>query len=142
LLRFRCRSKVRNVICNTLGSVMTESTPLAIVRSFDDLRDLFRARVAELNISLDTLDEISGLPVRYSSKLLALEPSKQLGAISFSALLGALALQLVAMEDAEALARIQRRLVPVQKAPHPGWRADILFGTHAPLVAIASVVMA
>jgi hypothetical protein len=113
---------------------MAEPAPLAIIRSSDDLRELFRRRV--------TLDEIAGLPTRYSAKLLSLDPTRQFGAISFSALLGALALQLVAMEDAEALARIQRRLVPVQKAPHPGWRADILFGTHAPLVAIASVVMA
>jgi hypothetical protein len=121
---------------------MAEPAPLAIIRSSDDLRELFRRRVAELGISLDTLDEIAGLPTRYSAKLLSLDPTRQFGAISFSALLGALALQLVAMEDAETLARIQRRLVPVQKAPHPGWRADILFGTHAPLVAIASVVMA
>jgi hypothetical protein len=119
---------------------MTE-TPLAIIRSYDDLRELFRQRVVELGISLDTLDSVSGLPMRYSSKLLALEPTKQFGAISFSALLGALAIQLVALEDAEALARVQRRLIPVQKVPHTGWRAEIL-SAHAVPVAIASVVMA
>jgi hypothetical protein len=115
--------------------------PLAIVRTSEDLRELFRQRVAYLGISLDTLDEIAGLPTRYSAKLLSLDPTRQFGAISFSALLGALALQLVAVEDTEALARVQRRLIPIQKAPHPGWRAEIL-GTHAPLVAIASAVMA
>jgi hypothetical protein len=114
---------------------MTE-TPLAIVRSSEDLRELFRRRVVELNISLDTLDAVAGLPTRYSAKLLSLDPTRQFGAISFSALLGALALQLVAMEDAEALARVQRRLEPLQRRSIQGWRAEIL-GAHAVPVAIA-----
>jgi hypothetical protein len=113
-------------------------TPLAIIRSSEDLRELFRQRVAYLGISLDTLDEISGLPTRYCSKLLSIEPTRNLGLISFEALLGALAVQLVAMEDAEALARIQNRLQPLRRN-HQGWRAEIL-GTHAPLVAIAPLM--
>jgi hypothetical protein len=119
---------------------MTEQHPLAIVRTTDDLRQLFRQRVAYLGISLDTLDEIAGLPTRYSAKLLSLDPTRQFGAISFSALLGALALQLVAMEDAEALARVQRRLVPLGGTSIQGWRAEIL-GTHAVPVAIASTLL-
>jgi hypothetical protein len=97
---------------------MSEPTPLAIVRSSEDLRELFRRRVAELNISLETLDEIS------------VDPTRQFGAISFSALLGALALQLVAMEDAEALARVQRRLVPLQGKSIQGWRAEYSASTR------------
>jgi hypothetical protein len=99
--------------------------PLAIVRTTEDLRNLFRRRVAHFNISLETLDHIAGLPVRYSSKLLSSDPTKFFGAISFEALLGALALQLVALEDAEAFARIQRRLEPLQRIDHTGWRADL-----------------
>ena len=42
---------------------MTEHpAPLAIVRTTDDLREVFRRRVAQLNISLETLDAIAGLP--------------------------------------------------------------------------------
>jgi hypothetical protein len=100
---------------------MTEH-PLAIVRTTEDLRQLFRLRVAQLNISMETLDHIAGLPTRYTCKLLAPEPIKHIGPISFGALLGALAIQLVALEDAEALARVQRRLVPLQRHDHNGWR--------------------
>ena len=107
---------------------MTEQHPLAIVRTTDDLRQLFRQRVAYLGISLETLDAIAGLPTRYSSKLLALEPSRAMGPISFEALLGALGLMLVALEDAEALRRVQHRLAaaPLQRHDHTGWRATCL----------------
>jgi hypothetical protein len=100
--------------------------PLAIVRTTEDLRQLFRLRVAHLGISLETLDALAGLPTRYSSKLLRSNPPRTFGPISFEALLGALALQLVAMEDAEALARVQRRLVPLQRIDHSGWREACL----------------
>jgi hypothetical protein len=102
--------------------------PLAIVRTTEDLRQLFRLRVAHFGISLETLDAVAGLPVRYSSKLLSHDPRKHFGPISFEALLGALALQLVAMEDAEALARVQRRLeaAPLQRIDHTGWREACL----------------
>ena len=103
---------------------MTEH-PLAVVRSTEDLRNLFRQRVAHFNISLETLDAIAGLPTRYSSKLLASNPPRTFGPISFEALLGALGLMLVALEDAEAIARVQRRLVPLQRVDLNGWRAAL-----------------
>jgi hypothetical protein len=101
--------------------------PLAIIRSTEDLRELFRQRVAHFNISLETLDALAGLPVRYSSKLLSHDPTKHFGKISFELLLGTLALQLVAFEDPEALARMQRRLAaaPLQRHDHTGWRAEL-----------------
>ena len=106
-----------------MAGFMTEHpAPLAIVRTTDDLRQLFRQRVAYLGISLETLDAVAGLPVRYSSKLLALEPTKHMGPISFEALLGALGLMLVALEDTEALARVQRH----ERIDHNGWRAAAL----------------
>jgi hypothetical protein len=98
---------------------------LAVVRSTEDLRNLFRQRVAHFNISLETLDAVAGLPTRYSSKLLSPEPRRHFGAISFELLLGALALKLVALEDTEALARVQRRLQPLQRVDHHGWRAAL-----------------
>jgi hypothetical protein len=104
---------------------MTEH-PLAIMRTTDDLRALLRRRVLDLNISFETLDHIAGLQTRYSAKLLALEPTKHIGPISFEALLGALGLMLVALEDAEALARVQRRLQPLQRVDHHGWREAAL----------------
>jgi hypothetical protein len=82
----------------------------AEVRSTADLRAIFRQRVRDLNISFETVDSIAGLPTRYTSKLLGPNPSKNFGAISFDALLGALGLKLVAVEDAEALERIRPRI--------------------------------
>jgi hypothetical protein len=116
--------------------------PLAIVRTTEDLRQLFRLRVAHFNISLETLDALAGLPTRYSSKLLRSNPPRTFGPISFEALLGALALQLVAMEDAEALARVQRRLVaaPLQRIDHHGWREACL--TEQPLSSCEKVELA
>ena len=57
---------------------MTEH-PLAVVRSTEDLRNLFRQHVAHFNISLETLDAIAGLRTRYSSKLLASNPPRTFG---------------------------------------------------------------
>jgi hypothetical protein len=99
--------------------------PIAIVRTTEDLRQLFRLRVTQLDISLETLDHVAGLPTRYTQTLLGLQPKKHFGAISFEALLGALAVELVAQEDAAALARIQRRLEPLQRIDRTGWRADL-----------------
>ena len=122
---------------------MTEHpAPLAIVRTTDDLREVFRRRVAQLNISLETLDAIAGLPTRYSSKVLGLQPTRRFGQISFEALLGALGLMLIAIEDAEALARVQHRLAaaPLQRHDHTGWRVVCL--SEQQLVATASAPIA
>ena len=121
---------------------MTEHpAPLAIVRTTDDLREVFRRRVAELNISLETLDAIAGLPTRYSSKVLGLQPTRRFGQFSLDGLLGALGLMLLVVEDAEALARVQRRLeaAPLQRHDHTGWRVACL---SEPLVATASALIA
>jgi hypothetical protein len=44
---------------------------LAVVREYGQLLDALRFRQDELNVSRETLDEIAGLPQRYTSKLLA-----------------------------------------------------------------------
>ena len=121
---------------------MTEHpAPLAIVRTTDDLREVFRRRVAEMNISLETLDAIAGLPTRYSSKVLGLQPTRRFCQFSLDGLLGALGLMLIVVEDAEALARVQRRLeaAPLQRHDHTGWRVTCL---SEQLVATASAPIA
>ena len=89
---------------------------------------MLRRRVAELNISLDTLDHIAGLPTRYCAKVLRVQPTRGFGQISLDGLLGALGLMLIVVEDAEALARVQRRLeaAPLQRHDHTGWRVACL----------------
>ena len=120
---------------------MTER-PLGICRTSDDLRAVMRRRVAELNISLDTLDHIAGLPTRYCSKVLRVQPTRGFGQFSLDGLLGALGLMLIVVEDAEALARVQRRLeaAPLQRLDHHGWRITCL--NEQQLVATASAPIA
>ena len=103
--------------------------PLALgtCRTADDLRAVMRQRVVELNISLDTVDHIAGLPTRYCAKVLGLTPTRGFGQFSLDGLLGALGLMLIVVEDAEALARVQRRLeaAPLERHDHTGWRAEL-----------------
>jgi hypothetical protein len=90
---------------------------IAVVRDYDSLVEAIRARVAELGITLGTLDHISGVQSGYSAKVLAPTRIKNLGGMSFGALLGALALQLVAVEDSAALGRVRGRLTPRKYRP-------------------------
>src|SRR5262245_6014051 len=95
---------------------MTEHRQLAIVRSYDELIIALRAHCTELGSAGETYDDVAGLPLRYTSKLLAPVPIKTLGRISLGPLLGVLGLALVVVEDAEALARIRDRLTPRQNS--------------------------
>jgi hypothetical protein len=93
----------------------SEITAIAAIRSIDDLRALFRQRIISLGITYETAETIAGLPAGYIGKLLAPTPMRRFGSISLEALLGATGLKLLAVEDAEALARVKRRYVQRQR---------------------------
>jgi hypothetical protein len=93
---------------------VTEHKQLAICRSYQELITALRARVVELGTTGESVDDVAGLPQRYTAKLLAPIPIKTLGKISLGPLLGALGLALVVVEDREALARIRDRLTPTK----------------------------
>jgi hypothetical protein len=78
-----------------------------------------RARVAELGISYSTVDQIAGWTDTYATKLLAEEPGRNLGPMSLDALVGALGLKIVLVEDLERLekARRHRDFVPRKHRP-------------------------
>src|ERR1700704_3558888 len=112
---------------------------LAIVHSYAELIAALRARVVELGTTGETVDEVSGLPARYTAKLLALPvPVKALGPVSLAPLLGALGLKLIVAEDTEALEKIRHRLEPrktnnptnafLPTADHPRKRASPFAG--------------
>jgi hypothetical protein len=105
---------------------------LAIVRTSADLCEAFRRRIIELDVSLETVDHIAGLPTRYTAKIIGAQPTRKFGQMSFEALLGALGLMLLVVEDTEALARVRARLEPLQRAPHDGWRTDLKHDEQAP----------
>jgi hypothetical protein len=66
--------------------------PLAVVSDYPGLIAALRGRVIELGTSINALDEVAGLPDRYSAKLLSPRAVKNLGPMSLCSLLGALGL--------------------------------------------------
>src|SRR5258708_27330512 len=86
---------------------MTEThTPrqLAVIRTYEDVLRVIRARRDELDVPHEIIDDIAGLAAGHTSKLLCPRPLKHLGPISWS-IFEALWLSLVAIENAAALSR-------------------------------------
>src|SRR6516162_10049792 len=77
---------------------------------------MFRERIASLGITFETADTIAGLPAGYTAKLLGPEPMRRFGPVALEALMGATGLMLIAVEDPDALARVQKRFVPRRRA--------------------------
>jgi hypothetical protein len=87
--------------------------PPRIIASFNDYASMIsgiRERVNELQVPLELLDDISGLPTRYVSKLLGPAQVRRFSMQSLAPLLGALGLKCLFVEDAEAIARFGGRL--------------------------------
>src|SRR5206468_2426011 len=80
-------------------SPMAEPKHLATVRDYDELVAAVRARVAELNITHANVDDVSGVPGGYASKLLCNPPMRTMGRVSLGLMLGALGLKLLVVED-------------------------------------------
>jgi hypothetical protein len=81
----------------------------APIRSMPELVDAIRARRDELNISHETIDNIAGLQSGYTSKLLGPIQLKGFSHMSLGAVLGALGIGLVVIEDPEAKAKVEGR---------------------------------
>jgi hypothetical protein len=125
---------LRQLICHKGGESMIEAPPVAyasivaspafasaamgVCRTSDDLRAILRARFTALGVSFETVDAVAGLPARYTAKIIGLQPTKNFGQTSLDALLGTAAIALVAIPDPEALARVQSRLVPLERVDH------------------------
>jgi hypothetical protein len=89
---------------------MTEPhTPrqLAVIRTYEDVLRVIRARRDELDVPHEIIDDIAGLAAGHTSKLLCPRPLKHLGPISWS-IFETLGLNLVAIENSAALARSRR----------------------------------
>ena len=87
---------------------MTERV-LATFTDYIDFMRALRARANELQVSRDVLDEVSGLGVRYVSKLLGPRAVRRVGMKTLGPLLGALGVKLVLVEDPDAMRRFGRR---------------------------------
>jgi len=89
---------------------MSDGKLLKVIKSYEDLIDLVKDRIAEFNVALTTIDSLAGLPDRYCEKLVNCR--RRFGPVSFSTVLPALGIRLVAVEDTEQLEAIKSRLVP------------------------------
>ena len=83
---------------------------LAEATDYNGLVTAIRSRVAELQLAGETIDEVAGLPARYTAKLLRPMPVRRIGMLSLGPLLGALGLKLIVVEDEDALRRVAGRL--------------------------------
>lgn len=87
-----------------------------MIRSMSEVLDVMRKRRDELGITHETLDAIAGWPAGYASKLLAPEPIKNLGWVSFGLGLGALGIALVVVEDEDQAKQVRSRWIPRERA--------------------------
>jgi hypothetical protein len=90
---------------------VTAIEPLAVVTDYSGLVTALRQRIVELGTHMEAVDEVAGLPVRYTSKLMSANNQTSLGRVSLGPLLGALALKLAVVPDQDALARVRHRLL-------------------------------
>lgn len=93
-------------------------SPLATIRTYDELNAALRKRADELNVSRETIDAVSGLQNGYAAKLLAPVPIRTLSRVSLGAMLGALGLKLLVVEDLETVRRLENRLVKRKRRHH------------------------
>jgi hypothetical protein len=113
-----------------MSVAMSGQRPIAIVKDYDHLRAAARARMAQLQITFETLDAVSGVQSGYSAKILGPKPSRNFGPMSLSTIFSALGMKLVAVEDPEALAQIRHRLV--KRAPRKGGRKSTWLASASP----------
>ena len=66
----------------------TERVIAENIRDYSELIEALRGRLYELNATMEAVDELAGLPLRYTSKVFAPTPIKTLGKISLGATLG------------------------------------------------------
>jgi hypothetical protein len=83
-----------------------------MIHDMHGLLDVIRARRDALNVSHETIDHLAGFPAGYTSKLLAPEPVRGISHMSLGAVLGALGIGLVVVEDSAARERVHQKWVP------------------------------
>jgi hypothetical protein len=87
-----------------------------VITSMSALLDAIRARRDELNLSHETIDSLAGFPAGYTGKLLAPVPVRGISHMSLTAILGALGIGLVVVEDTAQRAKVEDRWQPRKRA--------------------------
>jgi hypothetical protein len=89
------------------------------IRSMADFLTALRITRDERQLTHETIDEIAGLPSGYCGKLLAPEPIKNLGWLSFGLVLNAFGKMLLLVDDEEQIRRIKHRWTPRERPTRP-----------------------
>ncbi len=83
--------------------------PIAVCRSYDDLRRAIAARCDDILMTREQLEAKAGLANGHSGKLLSPRAISKFGDVSLGLVLAATGLVLIVAEDSEALDRIRRQ---------------------------------
>lgn len=90
------------------------TTPPRVIAEFTDYHGMLRglrerARQRQIATTSETTSKLSGLPDKYMQKLIGIKPVRRLGMMSLGAVAGTLAVKFLMVEDAEAMARLERQ---------------------------------
>jgi hypothetical protein len=89
------------------------------IRSMLDLVSAFRFCRDERQLTHETIDAIAGFPSGYAGKLLAPEPIKNLGWMSFGLALNVFGKMLLLVDDPKQIRRIKHRWTPRERPARP-----------------------
>jgi hypothetical protein len=102
---------------------------IAEFTDYSGMLDAIRARVNELRVHRESLDQHCGLAIGYTSKLVSIRPVRRLGMVSWGPLINGLGLKCQFIEDPKATALVRSRV----KQSNPSYQrtmpaaASILF---------------
>jgi hypothetical protein len=105
-----------------------------VITSMTGLLEAIRARQDELDLSCETIDEIAGLPARYTAKLLAPVPLRGISHMSLTAILGALGIGLVVVEDDAQREKVEDRWKPRKRVTKRKFPGALLDASTSPIV--------
>ena len=111
----------KSISCNAVERRRKSVTPLngvprdAMIHSMPDLLAALRARRDELELTHERIDDIAGFPSGYAGKLLAPEPIKNLGWLSFGLALDSMGVALILVENPDQVRLVQKRWIPRER---------------------------
>ena len=95
---------------------MNNHRVIAQFTDYETLLKALRARVDELQINGERVDEFAGLPRGYLSKLIGVRPVRRIGMTSLGPLFDALGIYCIVVEDPVATQRLKNRIRPRNNA--------------------------
>jgi hypothetical protein len=105
-----------------------------VITSMTGLLEAIRARQDELDLSCETIDELAGLPARYTAKLLAPVPLRGISHMSLTAILGALGIGLIVVEDVAQREKVKDRWHPRKRVTKRKFPGALLAEQSGPIV--------